>query len=560
MADKYVDPDNGGDGAAGTVGDPYKTIEKAIAQVGSGNTIHLMEGTYDTTTQGANWKIFFSTDSKPIFLAPYNSATITLLLDYGPWGIGALCDDSTFTFTDITINGDSCGDLIYRYANKNASFVFNNCTITNTGGTETYLCNVQPSTVAAGSFTFSDCDIDAYSIPFLIKDVTTLDIQDCTIDSPIQMQLRNVITNLIFDNNVLTNTSTSNGYGLYLDSNFAGGSHLRVVGNTFNCQRSGVDISYPTLLDTIYVADNTISVAHSSPTSGIAFGLDFSSFVAWATATGYVSGNQRKNDGQLFECVTNHTSGDTDDEPGTGATWRQYWKLLEGAHIVCNNNTVTFSTTGQVHALFIAAMCNDGEYGHNNISGGDYQIVCKGAGNYIHHNVAYGPKPMAIFSNGKNKIINNVIYATADDALLLGAQDGNFTSKNVILNNIIYATDDYCLSDNGNAADGQEYVDYNCYYRADAGDVFYLGSSARADLAAMITQWQSQNICFGYVNDVNSIVGDPLFVDAANNNFRLQVTSPCFHVGTPTLNSGFLSMGTWQRKQYPLMQKMDGVL
>ena len=32
------------------------------------------------------------------------------------------------------------------------------------------------------------------------------------------------------------------------------------------------------------------------------------------------------NDGVLYKCIVSHTSGDTDDEPGTGAVWTTYWE------------------------------------------------------------------------------------------------------------------------------------------------------------------------------------------------------------------------------------------
>jgi len=52
---------------------------------------------------------------------------------------------------------------------------------------------------------------------------------------------------------------------------------------------------------------------------------------SWATATSYVTTTDSPNrmvynDGILYKCVVAHTSGDTDDEPGTGATWQTYWE------------------------------------------------------------------------------------------------------------------------------------------------------------------------------------------------------------------------------------------
>lgn len=48
---------------------------------------------------------------------------------------------------------------------------------------------------------------------------------------------------------------------------------------------------------------------------------------AWLTATAYVAGDFRRNDGANYKCIVNHTSGALDDEPGTGAVWESYWIL-----------------------------------------------------------------------------------------------------------------------------------------------------------------------------------------------------------------------------------------
>lgn len=62
---------------------------------------------------------------------------------------------------------------------------------------------------------------------------------------------------------------------------------------------------------------------------------------AWVTATVYeddvngdgASGNSDDGDivsngGAYYRCIVAHTSGDTDDEPGVGATWATYWSII----------------------------------------------------------------------------------------------------------------------------------------------------------------------------------------------------------------------------------------
>ena len=66
---------------------------------------------------------------------------------------------------------------------------------------------------------------------------------------------------------------------------------------------------------------------------------------AWVTATAYVIGNEVKNDGLAYICITGHTSGDTDDEPGTGATWATYWELITYSRVLVTQGTWNTDTT-----------------------------------------------------------------------------------------------------------------------------------------------------------------------------------------------------------------------
>jgi hypothetical protein len=62
---------------------------------------------------------------------------------------------------------------------------------------------------------------------------------------------------------------------------------------------------------------------------------------AWATATVYSLNDKIKNDGQAYICISAHTSGDEDDEPGTGVDWEDYWKEINYFHIALAPGTYT---------------------------------------------------------------------------------------------------------------------------------------------------------------------------------------------------------------------------
>lgn len=88
------------------------------------------------------------------------------------------------------------------------------------------------------------------------------------------------------------------------------------------------------------------------------------------------------------------------------------------------------------------------------------------------------------------------------------------------------------------------YSDYSCAYCIGSG--------------ALTNAWYDSDNARNFKGKY-SIEEDPQFVDAPNNDFRLKPTSPCLNTGKPTLHSGCSSMGAWQRKQYPIGVRLDGL-
>jgi len=64
--------------------------------------------------------------------------------------------------------------------------------------------------------------------------------------------------------------------------------------------------------------------------------------------------------------------------------------------------------------------------------------------------------------------------------------------------------------------------DYNLFFNADGGEytVVFRGSGG-----VSFAQWQEMG------NDAHSLIADPLFVDAAKNDFRLKPESPALKLG-----------------------------
>ncbi len=52
---------------------------------------------------------------------------------------------------------------------------------------------------------------------------------------------------------------------------------------------------------------------------------------SWLTSTAYIVDDTVTNNSASYVCILAHTSGDTDDEPGVGATTATYWELMSAA-------------------------------------------------------------------------------------------------------------------------------------------------------------------------------------------------------------------------------------
>jgi len=76
-------------------------------------------------------------------------------------------------------------------------------------------------------------------------------------------------------------------------------------------------------------------------------------------------------------------------------------------------------------------------------------------------------------------------------------------------------------------------TEYNCVVSNSAYDY--------ASCLGVSPTWDSTNAKFE-----NDITNDPQFIDAANDDFRLNSNSPCINTGKPTLNDGKTSIGAWQ--------------
>lgn len=140
------------------------------------------------------------------------------------------------------------------------------------------------------------------------------------------------------------------------------------------------------------------------------------------------------------------------------------------------------------------------------------------------------------------KLYGNIIYGTTDKGIQIGAGTTAPTANTEILNNVVHNARSYdyyldCVDQvvvmKNNIAMGSgslplrvtnkanKTIDYNCYKWS--GTLAGIASTYYRD-------WASYRNATGF--DAHSMSVDPLFVNAAGHDYRLQATSPCLNAGT----------------------------
>lgn len=144
-------------------------------------------------------------------------------------------------------------------------------------------------------------------------------------------------------------------------------------------------------------------------------------------------------------------------------------------------------------------------------------IRCNGAGTHIIRNNLFnisGAVNKVIKMTYQSWITNNTIYENSGGTITTGIDISAATSiATEISNNIIVG----CTTSINDEAAYSGYCQggWNCFYNNG-------------------TDW---TLRYG------DIQADPQFIDAANDDFRLQPTSPCLNTGKHTLNNGYTTMG-----------------
>ena len=150
------------------------------------------------------------------------------------------------------------------------------------------------------------------------------------------------------------------------------------------------------------------------------------------------------------------------------------------------------------------------------------------------NNIAYNTLTGGLMNTGQsgNTIRNNIFANSAWQAVWRWKRDDGPPS--IVENNIFYLTQGDLFYADGGAADTETPWDHNVYWRTDDEELLFYDYT--------LEEWRERGM------DRNSKLADPMFVDAANGDFRLKPGSPAVAVGfTPIDTSavGLTSESRW---------------
>jgi hypothetical protein len=507
MADQtfYIDPTIGNDGT-GTEGNPslpYKTISAAIDDVSATGadvaTIRLVDGTYDKITQvySGDWRLQFDSGEAGtnIVIRPDTAEVITLDFDVESTSAYAVNYAGTSDGIHVTFN-----DLIMVCDARDQGFALDADSI----GSSLTLNNISIANTASGV---------VISVALGTGPFQKLEINDC--DLACDGAGQNVIfsQNDITDGIYITN-STLRHFATDINSNAISASetatvtNLSIIDSTIQGGRRGL-ISQRwaknILLDNVDFTSTQITVGDDAGPS-LVCGYEWDQNADWATGQAYSIGDLKQSVGTLWECHQAVGSSAATEEPGVGATYKQFWALYTGINLVARNCSFTIDDVGAAHACGIF-------YGVNAVligctaSGGDSQFVVKGENAVICYCSATGANPCSVKGADSSRVFNNYFRATSGFALGVNDQDGFYPVKQRIFNNILIGTGGGIPFTNNNNPTPDLFADNNIFWNETGTQLAALGFAGNQTSIAEIQAYYEDYVF--PTNEANGLEQDP---------------------------------------------------
>jgi hypothetical protein len=152
-----------------------------------------------------------------------------------------------------------------------------------------------------------------------------------------------------------------------------------------------------------------------------------------------------------------------------------------------------------------------------------YQNICKNIGNYairIYELGGGGAQPINPI------VVNNTFYQVGVPGSSAAVYFQGSAVNGIFQNNIVYNNNLDVISGNLSTQVSGTTLNRNLYFGF--ANMAYFGDGVRMNFS----QWQSAG------NDLNSLNSNPLFVNASQNNFRLQTGSPALTLGRAVAGIG----------------------
>ena len=168
-------------------------------------------------------------------------------------------------------------------------------------------------------------------------------------------------------------------------------------------------------------------------------------------------------------------------------------------------------------------------------------IVSTGLCSQYINNLLIGAAAGIVGFGTNESIRNNTIYGQSEKALRLRTADNN----KIIVGNILVPNAGAKAINIDSTGGSIFFNDYNCIFGADGNplaDPFGNDQAGGTDPAL----------------GRNSIEVNPLFVDAAGGDFRLQQVSPCLNVADRDAQDGYNTMGCYMRENKLVKNNWSG--